>query len=238
MKHSQRRSKRIQQESELSAESKPVRQNDTSNVSGQQKDISSKSELHSLEKLTRAFLFFIDDVNYGITRPKPKISKAVKPEVPKKEQKIPKPKPPTYKRGSDVDMLQNKRSTVNSTPEESQPVTAYFTPGYQEGFDERALMAAQLLKNLQFNMEQLQNNPELIAWLNNMMQGLNEGIQNQGMPFAEEAVLEPELAEEDTYPLNCTHVRISYFIWDRQNHGLVDPTELGRKYKEIYLAVT
>jgi hypothetical protein len=47
-----------------------------------------------------------------------------------------------------------------------------------------------------------------------------------------------EPSEPNVFPTNCMHVSISYYIWDRQNNGVNDPTELGRKYKEFCMSVS
>ena len=38
-------------------------------------------------------------------------------------------------------------------------------------------------------------------------------------------------------PLCCQHVSIAYFIWNRQNYSLVDPTAVGRKIKRAHIIV-
>lgn len=74
------------------------------------------------------------------------------------------------------------------------------------------------------------------------IQALGELIMLQRAQVAHnEELLENTLARADSgdrdYPNNCMHVRICYFIWDKQNKTVIDPTELGRKYKELYFAV-
>jgi hypothetical protein len=43
--------------------------------------------------------------------------------------------------------------------------------------------------------------------------------------------------DKENYPLNCMHVRTCYIIREKQGKGSIDPTEIGRKYKNLYLAV-
>ncbi len=38
-------------------------------------------------------------------------------------------------------------------------------------------------------------------------------------------------------PLCCQHVSIAYFIWNRQNYSLMDPTAVGRKIKRAHIIV-
>ena len=74
------------------------------------------------------------------------------------------------------------------------------------------------------------------------IQALGELIMLQRAQLAQnEEMVENPLVRSDSgdrdYPNNCMHVRICYFIWDKQNKAVIDPTELGRKYKELYFAV-
>lgn len=37
----------------------------------------------------------------------------------------------------------------------------------------------------------------------------------------------------DSYPVNCSHIRISYLIWTKKGNSNRDPTEIGRKIKQL-----
>ena len=126
-----------------------------------------------------------------------------------------------------------------------------------EGAFGAQLSLAQLVDYLNYCYSSQILKPEQLWALNEMivqqarpeqLWALNEMLAQrggQGRPAEPAAVLPPlenalgrsESGEKD-YPANCMHVRACYFIWDRQNKGVVDPTELGRKYKELYFAVS
>ena len=80
--------------------------------------------------------------------------------------------------------------------------------------------------------------PEQIDVLNQLL--LQQNLQTQYYnpsfgSFADHPQPSELLANQ--FPTNCTHVQICYFIWNRQGGSAMDPTEIGRKYKEMYLAV-
>lgn len=93
----------------------------------------------------------------------------------------------------------------------------------------------QILHYLQFCYANNMLRPEQVEVLNQLLLQQNIPAPCYEAPrelFAPPAY-EPPPAQ---FPTNCSHVQICYFIWHRQNNG-IDPTELGRKYKEMYLMV-
>ena len=39
------------------------------------------------------------------------------------------------------------------------------------------------------------------------------------------------------FPENCAHVRMSYYIWDKEGKSAKDPTSIGRKIKKMSVMV-
>ena len=44
-------------------------------------------------------------------------------------------------------------------------------------------------------------------------------------------------ASYQDFPENCSHIKIAYYIYTDQGHGLKDSTAIGRKIKKMYIMV-
>lgn len=189
-------------------------------------------DLQTLERLTRAFLLFIDDLNADKARP---------------ESPGPRAEPAGRVTHKPLSLRSRQRSgRISRSSEQAEPLAA-IKPASEappsnpeparnppaDGAPSRWDIAS-LFQRLQhcFNNNLLQ--PAQIAALEQWITQKAREMDFSGELFYQPP---PQPPEREDYPLNCLHIRICYQIWDRQSQGLVDPTELGRRYKEHYLSV-
>ena len=237
MKIAQKRNRRLKSEKDpFQVETGPD-SSDPSKENTINKQANSLTEMSQLEKLARAFMVFIEDFN--LDKPPTKAHLAKMQKIEKRRQALEKKKlkgrhrihrfsPPhePHDPPSSIKIETDDRAHYGHEVHRYEP---YTEPNYS------TWNVPKLIQHLQYCYDN-----RLLT--DDQIQSINEWM----MRCAQEAEIPPEvptpqpieqLLDNEVYMSNCMHIKICYFIWDRQNHGATDPTELGRKYKELYLTV-
>lgn len=237
MKTAQKRNRRLKSEKDPFPSEPGPDSSDPSKENTVNKQADPQTDISPLEKLSRAFMVFIEDFNLDKPPTKAHLAKiqkiekrrlALEKKKHKGRHKIHRFSPPheAHDLPSSIKIETDDRAYYGNEVNHYEP---YTEPNYS------TWNVPKLIQHLQFCYDN-----RLLT--DDQIQNINEWMIRcaQEAEYTQEvAAPQPidQLLENEVYMSNCMHIKICYFIWDRQNHGATDPTELGRKYKELYLTV-
>ena len=191
---------------ESNVESEPLKDRSEEIENGSEKVVKP-----DLKIISRGFLRFLKEINEEDT---PKRSK----EISKKQK--------TNKKKKEEKEIEEKQNIINTNIQLTENQNLRNSENiYTDLSSLKEWSLPQIIQHLQY------------CFANNLLS--TEQIQQIDRWIAEQISLKkikvdsPEFGpvNNDQYPTNCLHIKISYFIWDSNNQEVLDPTEFSRAYK-------